>query len=352
MIILSKKHFTKSVSLILILSFCVFIFHPSSAQIFYQKALQQTRFSFSLTSQPSHTITSDSLNRTFSSKSFCAGFYIPVYAKKIEKTEQGLSNFFCAFITPNIKLTNINIGYLYDSRVLINGRIGFGALYQFKQKNTLAATTNLQLNEDELTTNNPVINYAGLFLYTRRCSSKFSYYVGAAYTYLFGYYGNNGLLLPILGARFNFHNKSFLTITLPYNINYLHIINNKLMYSVAMYPYGGINRYRNRSYSTNYNDAIMFRSSSLVLGSTLYFRLKNNLTLGTEVGIVGGQKFMFTNDKNSITYQKDEVKNGLLFSVKFIWRPMQNSLRAKEKLIHISDEESIPDLNDDSLLGF
>ena len=337
-----KNDFVLGVKIILLL--CLFV-QTVSAQLFFGNRMQFTQLSIDYKTLPTRSIKQPDSNYKYTSHEFGMNAFVPVYSKQFEHAEQ--KNNLGIFVTPTLRFSNFNLSYL-PSRIFINAGFGLGTYYHFKQKNTLTTLLQAQVNEDEFTINNALLRYGGILVYTRKSSERFSYYLGATYTYVFG----DGYLLPIIGARFKMGKTSQLMIALPYHINFTHRFNSTLRLSVSLKPNGGINRYQNR-YAFNTNDEVlMMRRRSLVLGTSLYYQLKNNLLLGGELAAVFAHKVIFTTQDNSQIFVTNTIANGLQLNLRLIWRPWQNTIRNKEKMAKQKAFEYPDDLNDTDILGF
>lgn len=336
-----KNYFGLGLKIILLL--CLFV-QTTLAQLFFGNRMQFTQLSIDYKALPTRSVKQPDSNYKYASHEFGMSAFVPVYAKQFEHAEQ--KNNLGIFVTPTLRFSNFNLSYL-PSRIFINAGCGVGTYYHFKQKNTLTAILQAQVNEDEFTINNVVLRYGGMLVYNHKSSERFSYYLGTTYTYIFG----DGYLLPVIGGRFKMGKTSQLMVALPYHINFTHRFNSKLRLSVSLKPNGGINRYQNR-YNFNTNDEVlMMRRRSLVFGTSLYYQLKNNILIGGELAAVLAQKVTFTTQDNSQTFVSNSIANGLQLSLRLIWRPWQNTLRNKEKMAKQKASEYPDDLNDTDILG-
>jgi hypothetical protein len=337
----------KNNSRFLLVIFLLF-YQVSIAQIITGDRFQTTQLAFDIKLQPSKAI-KDSSGYSFTSQEYGASVFIPVFSKTYNIPEQDEPpKRFGIFLSPNVRINHVTINYLYDSRLLIHAGLGAGAYFRFKQKHTLSASVQSQVNEDEFTIYAPSLRYSGLVLYSHRSSKKFTYYLGATYTYLLGGIDNTGDLLPVIGTRFKMGEKSNIMVILPFSISYNKRAE-KFRLNISFKPNGGVNRYENRlSFPTN-NSELLLRRRSFVFAIGGYYKATSNLSIGAELGVLFARKLFFSSEDKTSLYTQNTIANGGQFTLKAIWRPWQNTLRNKAKQ---QQENGADDLIDPDLFIF
>lgn len=340
---------SKGICFLLLLGILLPGIHPAQAQYSVAR-MRQARIMLDYRGQPASKI-KDSSSYSFSSHELGLNAFVPVYSRMAALETTGEYTMMGAFITPGLRVNNVDIGYIYDSRVLVNASLGAG-MYYARRKGVLLATVQAQVNEDEFTISDAVPRYSGLFLYAHRSNAYFSYHLGMTYTYLYGDLGSNGFLFPVIGARFKTGNRSQLSITLPLFATYTKWFNSKLRLTASLKPNGGINRYENRFSLPTTDRTLMLRRRSFVAGADLYYQWSSSVTVGAGAGLVFGRKLFFTDQQNTQVYEKDMVKAGLQLALKVIWRPWQNTLRNKQKVQNDPAADPADEGTDVDMFGF
>lgn len=271
------------------------------------------------------------------------GMMLPVYAKTFSQQNDTVPPSQLAFnIHPSLSYSLLNISYLNQERVLLNPQLTLGTYYQFKRKHMVLLNIRAMLTEDEFTVESPRPRYTFSSLYSRKVNTRFSWFAGAAYSYVFG----EGQFLPLLGGRFGWGKNSRVNIVLPLQVTYRTALTSSLRLSVYARPQGGINRFENRlTVSDSTQKVLVFRRRSAVLGAAFTYRLKNNLALVVDPSFLLAQKISFTADEGSQKLINDNLSRGFQLRFMLIWRPWQNSLRNQRQPENNSDDDSF-------LLGF
>lgn len=272
------------------------------------------------------------------------GMMLPLYSKTFRQQKDTVPPSRLAFnIHPSLSYSLLNINYLNQERVLLNPQLTIGSYYLFKRKNMLFVNLRGMLNEDEFTVGNPKLRYAFSALYSRKAGPKFSWFAGAAYSYVFG----EGRFLPLLGGRYGWGKSSRVNIVLPLQITYRTSLSSRLRLSVYLRPQGGINRYENRLTITDSTQKILvLRRRGGMLGAAFTYRLKNNLALIVDPSFLIAQKISFTNEDGAIKFMDQNLSRGFQLRLMLVWRPWQNSLRNQQHPEKIADDDN------DFLLGF
>lgn len=287
---------------------------------------------------------SDVPGSTYRLSGLSFGMMLPVYSKTFAQRNDTIPPARLAFtIHPSLSYSLVHISHLNQERVLLNPQVTISSYYLFKRKNMVFVNVRGVLNEDEFTVDNPEPRYAFSALYSRKVSPKFSYFTGAAYSYVFG----EGQLFPLLGARFGWGKSSRVNIVLPLQATYRTQLTSRLRLSVYVRPQGGMNRYENRlTVADSTVKTLVLRRRSAALGTAFTYKLKNNLALVVDPSFLLAQKISFTDEARSQTFMDATLSRGFQLRLMLIWRPWQNSLRNRQQ------PESTSDDDDSFLLGF
>jgi hypothetical protein len=295
--------------------------------------------------QPKQDVT-DSPGYTYSLNSFRLGMVLPLLSKKIASSNDSLPpNRLGLAINPSLGYSRMKLSYYPQERLLLNHQVTLSTYYFFRQKNALLLNVRALYNEDEFTIKNPELRYNFSLLYTRKATEHFSYYAGGAYSYLFG----EGLLLPLLGARFSWGSHSRLNILLPFQVSYRTYLGSNTRLMIYAHPEGGVNRFENR---LNINDSlqkvVVFRRRSVALGAAFTWQVKSNVSVVIDPAFLFAQHISFTADgeRKGHTYIDNMIYRSFQLQLKLIWRPWQNSMRNQKKV-----ESDLQD-DDNFILGF
>jgi len=276
--------------------------------------------------------------------------FIPVYSKTFTSGVKKNEHTFGIFLVPDLQLTDLQLSSISFSRILINASLGSGIYYHFKHKNTLTTLFNVHLNEDEFTVNNPQLNYSGLLLYSHQINPGFSYFLGTAYSFLYGDIGKNGFLFPVIGSRIRITSNSSLLINFPFTLNYISKLTQRTFFSVYVKPNGGINRVVNRMNIQGADEIVLLRRRSFISSCSFNFKATNNFIFSADAGYIFGQKYLFTNADNLNLYEIIYPVNTFQFGIHLIWKPWQNKLRNK---LNNTETDNMFDFPDDlNILGF
>jgi hypothetical protein len=272
------------------------------------------------------------------------GMMLPVYTKTAPQRNDTTPPSRLAFtLHPSLSYSLLNISYLNQERVLLNPQLTVGSYYTFKRKNMLLVNIRTMLNEDEFTVNKPEPRYAFSALYSRKVNTRFSYFAGAAYSFVFG----EGQFLPLLGARFGWGKNSMVNIVLPLQVTYRTQLSPRLRLSVYARPQGGVNRFENRlTVADSTQKVLVFRRRSVMFGAAFSYKLKNNLAVVIDPAFMAAQKTSFTDEEGSQKFIENNLSRGIQLRLMLIWRPWQNTLRNQQH------PEKKGDDDDNFLLGF
>lgn len=272
------------------------------------------------------------------------GMMLPVYTKIATQRNDTTPPSRLAFtLQPSLSWSMLNISYLNQERILLNPQLTVGSYYTFRRKNMVLVNIRAMFNEDEFTINNPEPRYAFTTLYSRKVNARFSYFAGAAYSYVFG----EGQFLPLLGGRFGWGKRSRVNIVLPLQVTYRTQLSPRLRLSVYLRPQGGINRFENRlTIADSSQKVLVFRRRSVMFGAAFSYKLKNNLAVVIDPAFMTAQKISFTDEDGSQKFMENNLSRGIQLRLMLIWRPWQNALRNQQH------PENKVDDDDSFLLGF
>ncbi len=272
------------------------------------------------------------------------GMMLPLYTTKFRQLNDTTPPPSLAItIHPSVSYSRISISHPNQERILMNPQFTLSSYYMFKRKSMFFVNLRTQLNEDEFTAKNPEPRYAFLTLYSRKVSGGFSYFGGAAYSYVFG----EGRFFPLLGARVTLGKQSTINMVLPLQVTFRTQLSSRLRLSVYLRPQGGVNRFENRlTIADSTQKVLVFRRRGAQLGVALSYQLRNNLSIVIDPSLLVAQKIQFTNESGSQTYINHNLSRGFQLHLMIVWRPWQNSLRNQQY------PDAKPEEDDSFLLGF
>jgi hypothetical protein len=289
--------------------------------------------------QPEQHIT-DSAPHTFSLNKVAFGAMLPLFDIQARpQYDSVLPARFGLLLHPSLSYTRLGISYFPQERILVNSQVTLGGYYCFGQKNALNINLRGMYNEDEFTISRAKLMYNFSGLYTRKVSRAFSYYLGGAYSYVFG----EGLLLPLVGARVSWGRSSRLSMVLPLQVTYRTSLSERMKLQVYAHPQGGINRFRNRlNVPDSTQDVVMFRHRALALGAAFVWQVRNNVSLVVDPAVLLGQRIFITKE-NSMpqeAFADNTISRNLQLQLRLIWRPWQNAMRNRKNAAeeHVDDD--------------
>lgn len=294
----------------------------------------------------SDSILNDRYNFRFSQ--FSIGYKHELYSKI--NTKNNTLTFNQISVLPALQVGNATFGTNNLDRTLINLKLSLLGIFHTSAKNTFMVTATTFVNEDEYTLADATLRYAGIFLYNRKVNYKFSYRVGATFTYLFG----EPLLLPVLGFRYQTSKKSMLNVNLPYSLNWRKQTQiQQLFYGFSLKPNGGINQYQNKLSVDTTNQTLMLRRRNVVLTADLRW-VNQKGTLLFQLGVNLNPKVQFTkqNDNEVVNNFKFNGSNSLFANITYVWffgpSKRKTAINKNSDLQNITEDEVI----DNSWLDF
>lgn len=312
--------------------------------------LQNNYLSFSTNTQSISNLTSkdsttfNNINFRFSRISLAYKHGIYQYTKY---TNNNLK-FFDLNISPSLQISNATFGKENLNRTLVNFRLGLNGLFIASNKNSILINANIFANEDEYTFQDALYRYSSILIFNRKVSDKFSYRLGATFTYLFG----EPFFLPILGFKVKTSQKSTLNVTLPLGINWRKQSKiDRIQYGFSLRPNGGINRYQNKLSVDTSNTILILRRRAFQFTTDLRIVNKTNLLL-FQLGFNTNPRVVFTNQGSNMPVNNFSFNgsNNLYANITFLW--FINKKNKKEKRNNDYNSITEDDVIDNSWLDF
>jgi hypothetical protein len=228
----------------------------------------------------------------YASNSLSMGFSVPI-AGKVLSQEGDSPSFYMVLINGEIEVESLDLGPFDDQRYFFRPWLGTSVVYHTGKKSTVLGNISFRLMEDEYSTSSLKIRPAGTVLWRLKRSERFSYLLGATYTYNFGV----GLPIPILGFQKIFNERSSLRVALPISLVYRNAFKRKeFQYSLFIRPDGNIARFGNNSvFSDREEDNLLLVQRTLKLGvnGTFSFHV---FKLTPEFGVLGRRQVSFAEE--------------------------------------------------------
>ena len=229
----------------------------------------------------------------YSFSEFSLGFYTPLYSytsSKIADNKLYKSNF-TLFATASFVTSSPDFSFYRTDKSFTRISAGLRAWYFNGNKSLWMLNVSPFIAEDNISIKHPQWRMYGDLVYSRVVSKKFSYRLGASYTFRFG----KGGFVPVLGVRIGDYDKHFLSIQLPRNISYNVKISPKTYLGAFVRVNGGIYRFSIKSpdqtvFQDNLdNQNIIMTRTDYLSGISINTAASPNLYLCFNAGIVSGR---------------------------------------------------------------
>ncbi|MCX6204773.1 MAG: DUF6268 family outer membrane beta-barrel protein [Bacteroidetes bacterium] len=248
---------------------------------------------------------------------------IPLIAK-LDKTTK---HFYEISLNTDLQSGSAGFGFLGNSRALIQGTLGLGAIIYNGGKNILMTNAAIGLAADQFTidNNNSRYRFSGSFIVNHLHSSTTIYQYGAALTYAYG----RPLLLPIFGIRTKISSNWTLSAILPVELSFIDKLNAKTGLSFSLRPSGNRFQFDNKEYFNTSLSTLYLQLRDFQLGTAIYYKITKDFTVSGDVGFLVGGKLQFTQqDSPSTVLYKTTLNPGSVFRFSLRYRiPRKTEMR-------------------------
>ena len=251
----------------------------------------------------------------YASNSLSVGFSVPIAGKVLSK-EGDFPSFYVVLINGELEVESLELGPFDDRRYFFRPWLGASMVYHTGKKSTILGNISVRWMEDEYSYSSLKIRPAGTVLWRLQQSERFSYLLGATYTYNFG----AGLPIPIIGFQKIFNERSSFRVALPISLVYRNAFKKKeFKYSLFIRPDGNIARFGNNGvFSDQEEDNLLLVQRALKLGvdGTFSFHV---FKLTPEFGVLGRRRVSFSEEGGKPFDLKDiytsDIDPSLYFSL-------------------------------------
>lgn len=225
------------------------------------------------------------------------GGYLPVFSNSWYKDDGISISSFHLLAQANFTTSKPYIAALKDNQhVLYKLSAGLTAIYATGNKNIWYMSVQPFISQDKYTIENPTWRMAGVFLFNRTVSTRFSYRVGLMRTYVFGENFRNNL--PVIGFRVGRLDKIHLNMYLVRNISLNFPIGKKTWLEAFIKPVGGLYLFSNSDSLFTSKGPVQFGRYELINGINITYRPSNSVTLFLSTGISYGKKVFLKDGKS------------------------------------------------------
>lgn len=239
--------------------------------------------------------------REYGFRQVCLGGYLPVFANSWYNADGISISSFHLLAQANFITSKPYIAALKDNQhVLYKLSAGLTAIYATGNKNIWYMSAQPFISQDKYTIENPTWRMAGVLLFNRTVSTKFSYRLGLMRTYVFGENVRNNL--PVIGFRVGRLDKIHLNMYLVRNISVNFPIGKKTWLEAFIKPVGGLYLFSNSDSLFTSKGPVQFGRYELINGINITYRPNTSVTLFISTGISYGKKVFLRDGKSNEQY--------------------------------------------------
>ena len=218
-------------------------------------------------------------------------YRMPLIARMSKTGRAGSFGYKALMLNTGLRYSFPVIGSLDEQHKLIDAKLGIGFFLYGGGRNVLMGGGNANFFEDNYTIKDNIeLRYNGFLNWHFKVFDFFGTNIGVTYTYKFG----RALVLPLLGANFNF-NKFNLRVALPLVLQASLVTSPKAKLVLFMMPDGSVNNFYNNGYDfPDKPEVVQMRQRKYLVGLGLDVFAMPHVRLIPELGLMLGQQIAFS----------------------------------------------------------